>query len=330
MLGVVKEWFVASRVRKEQRALSRKLREIRFEPKVIMVAMPGAPHLAVASAVHVEKAGLLIVANGVGDAECHALAPFCNSLLRTGSVLSHNEVIEVLINNVDGDFWLLDHDCFVLDPILLTDVPETEDSFGAFVFQETYGDLIIPQTFLLRLNAGSLRSFGKAFKVGVGIVKWGGLSKMAKKAIEDSGMVEGHYPEFSKPYFDTFRAIHFAGLASGLGFVSLRNYSASFHYNNEVIHLGGTSHPVWTNELDKEPGSDSFWRIRYSILGAYGWKLLAEVWNEHGGAIQDDFLPSAVDMRAELKRFGYCSDEELKALDDVATRLRSGLVDRSG
>ncbi len=328
MIGVLKQVFSSLRVRKEQRGLSRQLRDLQYRPKIIMVAMRGAPHLAVASAVHVEKSELVIVGNGMFDAECNALSPFCRALVRTNSVLSHNEIIEVLIANLYETFWLLDHDCFVLDSSLLTNDQESEGSFGAFVFQETYLNVCIPQTFLLRLNPGSLRSFSKEFKVGVGVVKWEGLSEEATRAIEQSGIVPGQYPESSKAYFDTFRAIHFAGLSGGLGFSSLRNYSASFDYNNEVIHLGGTSHPIWTEDLNKEPGSDSFWRIRYSIIGAYGWKLLAEVWNEHGGVIHDDFLPSAVDMRAELKRYGYCSDEELEALDAVAERLRSGLFDR--
>ncbi len=328
MVNFAKEILSNLRVRMEQRSLSRKIRELHDEPKVIMVAMPGAPHLAVASAAHVENSELLIVANGMCDSECAALAPFCCFLLRTGSTLSHNEVIEVLINSLNRKFWLLDHDCFVLDTSLLSFGAKNPCSFGSFVFQESYGDTVIPQTFLLQLSPGAIRTFRKDFKVGIGIVKWKGLSERARMAIEDSGIGFGQYPEFSKAYFDTFRAIHFAGLSSGAGFELLRNYSASFHLNNEAIHLGGTSRPVWTEDLNRVKGTDAFWRIRYSVVGAFGWKLLAEVWNECGGSIADDFLPSSKDMLSKLMQYGYCSDEELKALDDVAVRLRSVLVDR--
>ena len=62
------------------------------------------------------------------------------------------------------------------------------------------------------------------------------------------------------------------------------------------------------------------------MVGAFGWKLLAEVWNECGGAITDDFLPSSTEMRSKLMLYGYCSDEELQALDDVAGKLRSSLA----
>ena len=306
-------------------ALEFTLKRLKTQPKFVVVAMPNAPHLAGGSACFLEPSELLIVANGMSRREASSLCGFASGVVRTRSILPHHFVLQSLIKCFDEPFWIVDHDCFVVNPSIFHSHRMNEDVIGHAFFQEKYGSLEIPQTFLMHLNPVRLRSKMALLEIGVGVCGWEDLSGNAVRALQQAGISEGTFPEPGKRYFDTFRALHFALGSNNQGFEFVCRWSASFHVNKFALHLGATSFPKWCFEPGVSQGSARFWPMRYVCIGAFGWKLLQEAWNSCASVQVVDYaqLPSADEMKTLLLEADMISPAEVDALNGVRDSMAS-------
>ena len=304
-------------------ALEFKLKRLKTQPKFVVVAMPNALHLAGGSASYLEPAELLIVANGMSNREASALCGFASAVVRTPSVLPHHFVLESLIKCFDDSFWIVDHDCFVVNSSIFESHPMTDGVIGHAFFQEKYGSFEIPQTFLMHLNPQRLRANMSLLDIGVGACGWEDLSGGAVRALQQAGISKGTFPEPGKRYFDTFRALHFALSSTKQGFEFVYQWPASFHANKFALHIGATSFPKWWFEQGVANDSSRFWSMRYVCIGAFGWKLLQEAWNACAAVqVADETqLPSADEMQTLLLEANMISLEEVDALRGVGDSL---------
>ena len=166
--------------------------------------------------------------------------------------LSHSDVIDIVIAELEYPFWLVDHDCYVLDTNILANerVNMRSSDAGVAIYStlnRTNG-VVVPETFLMLLNPAVIRELFQKYNVSSRRIKWRNLSRPARNAMLKLGLSETNMPEAHKAYFDTLRAVAFLAQAEGKGFVMNRGYSLKCQFYPEAIHIGNTSFPKWPPE----------------------------------------------------------------------------------
>jgi hypothetical protein len=263
-----------------------------------IVAMPGGVHMADLAMAKVEGfLPILCVLNGVSAPERAYLAtrhPAAH-FAATPHVLRHHDVINAVIEVSPRDFWLVDHDCIVLQPEALRAAEEVSaGAIGAVFFADANAEtgFTKPHTFLMLIRPRVAKDIFRRFGVDASPLTWRQLPDGARRACESVGLSATRLPEPGKPYFDTLCAAAACAASQGVGFHIMNTYTAMFCPHPEAVHFGHTSTPVFKPD----------WL--YGALGAYFWRAALE---RHAGADLCDLyrdrlasLPPLDEMRRAL------------------------------
>ncbi len=157
--------------------------------------------------------------------------------LRTcaGCSLSHGTVLNLLLDVNDAPFGILDHDLFVLDPELFSqlDFAPGEIAIGAFMLTNPAAGLSFPTTQLLYLNTPEINSLRTRYRVGAQV-----YTRIPRRLQNRLAAIGLGYGNFLKPYlryFDTLNLIWALALSEGLKLGCLDANP------DHLLHLGGTS-----------------------------------------------------------------------------------------
>ncbi len=285
--------------------------------------MPGSLHIGLLALQYLSQYETVIaVANGMTRQEVEFLEKNTKvGVIGLATTLRHSTVIDILVAELEHPFWIVDHDCYVLDTNILYSERKTmgPSAAGVAIYsaQHRAGGVVVPETFLMLLNPQVIRGIFRKYKVGSTRLKWSELSGRAKSALEKLGIDEQNLPEAHKDYFDTLRAVVFLAQADGNGFQMSHGYSHKCQFYPEAIHIGNTSFPRWPPEG------------RYNALGAYFWRRCLE--EPRFGAFVDQYnslcpaLPrSSLEIRKYLLDSGLMEEGDvpgfLDRLDAVITK----------
>lgn len=236
----------------------------------VIVAMPGGIHMAdVAMSKLTAALPMLCVLNGVSAAEAQWLVNRRPSahFMSSPRVLAHHDVINSLIDKSNHDFWLVDHDCLVLQPNALSVAEDAcGDAIGAVFFATATPPtaFIKPHTFLMFIRPSVARTVFREFCVDATPRTWSQLPRRARAACESLGLSPTQLPEEGKAFFDTLCVASACAAATGRGFRIVQAYTAMFSPHPEAVHFGHTSKPLFKPE----------WL--YGALGAYFWRASLE------------------------------------------------------
>jgi hypothetical protein len=233
----------------------------------VVIIMPGSVHIGALALNYLrENKQVLCISNGLPEWEYEILlgCPF-TAVAKTSRTLAHSEVIHELIEVLDKPFWLVDHDCYVLDVKALHEERQKLGTCAGLAFYSSIPSLIhgtlVPETFLLLLNPGTIRRLQKNYGITCRSYRWTELPENVKARLAVVGMGHDRLPEDHKQYFDTLRVVALLAQADGCGFIMEHSYSGVCQPYPEVIHIGGTSWPTW-------PLQELEW---YAGLGTYFW-----------------------------------------------------------
>lgn len=287
----------------------------------VVIIMPGCVHIGALALDYLKgDRTVLCIANGLADWEVEALRG-CHftAMARIQKLLPHAAVIDALVEVLENPFWLVDHDCYVLDAAVLQQERKLLGNRAGVAFYKTtnpVNGIVAPETFLLLLNPEVIRRLQQKFGVTCREYTWDTLPQKAKERLREIGVNQNRRPEEHKAYFDTLRVIALLAQADGSGFAMDRGYSAMCQPYPEVIHVGGTSQPIW-------PPHD-----RYYSLGSYFWRRCLEA--SHMTTMQAEYVkrwphvPTAKVIRQQLMTSEFLlpgdAPELLDYLEGLATR----------
>jgi len=169
---------------------------------------------------------LVLVVNGLPAGEEEALAGLLPEAPRfrlstmPGSWWEHGAVLDLLTDGVERPFGLLDHDCYVMDPLILErlepgerDLLVAPDAAGFFRRNQASG-LRFPRTHCLSLNAPRLREVRR--RHGISCRKATKTPPGLRGPLAALGLGDHNFPPHPMPFWDTLQLVMAAGLADGL------------------------------------------------------------------------------------------------------------------
>ena len=253
-----------------RRALTNQIAGLPDTRFAAVVAVPTCIHMADMSLRRLRGTWPTVcILNGVSAAEAsyltarHHTTAFC----RVPLMMSHATVIDMLVAQRDHPFWLVDHDCLVLDQTIL-DRGEAESvgRIGAVYFAHINARTGFhkPQTFFMMLRPVIVRDIFARYSITSSTRSWDQLSAVSREVCASQGFAERVYPEEHKRFYDTLAVAAVIAHSEKKGFHSCATYRACFDPHDDVVHFGNTTRP------EVEPGS------RYKSLGAYFWRVAVE------------------------------------------------------
>ena len=304
------------------RPLLRELRRVKTaDDLAVVIAMPGSLHIGALALDYLRGyKPVLCVANGLTTWELEALqAQKSAIIIRSPQLLQHSLVIDALVQVLDKPFWLVDHDCYMMDvAVLREERKRLGNHAGLTIYRTTnhVNGIVAPETFLLLLNPEVIRNLQKKYGVTSRIYSWEAIPPEAKNRLQAIGVNQARQPDEHKPYFDTLRVIALLAQADGCGFVNDRGYHGACQIYPECIHVGGTSQPLW-------PPPD-----RYYALGSYFWRRCLETSRIEGTRTEYGkkwpHVPDSKTMRQYIMNADFVlpgdSPELLDSLDALATQ----------
>lgn len=281
-------------------------------PFAVVVAMPFGAHMADLALERVPVGySKLCIVNGQHKKERAFLRRSHSQTLfiYVPWTLDHHDVIDALISCLDSPFWLVDHDCLILDSNCLGRAEDlSAGRIGAVYFAERnpVNGFLKPHTFLMLLRPKIAREVFRRYRISSSPVTWQELDSEAQKICSSLGFSPSLLPETYKGYFDTLCLAAVIAEAEQIGFYAIRSYSGKFAPHPEAIHVGATSNPRFTPEWE------------YVAFGAYFWSLVLQ--REAAACLRTSYLkkyPTLADpktMRQVLIDTGI-SDDVLTFLD---------------
>lgn len=308
--------ILSIRRRIQIRRLDRALFAKRNESKIAyVIIMPNAVHLGLLALQHLRSinGNPVAICNGLSQQERAILhnSGFDSSVHSTIQ-LKHSVIIDSLLRILKTPFWLVDHDCYILQMNVLLQCAKIQQKescgFAYFYSQNPVDRKIVPETFLLYLDPKVIRGIATYYGVSSKFYYLSELPKRVRRKFTSEGLSSTYLPETHKDYFDTLKLIAVLADLDGKGFHYGPRSSAVCEIDDQVMHIGNTSRPEWTIE----PGF-------YKAIGAYFWKLslstspLAEIASYQ---ILAGRLPSIADMEKILRDSG-CPDALLRGLVSI-------------
>lgn len=265
--------------------------------------MPGGLHLAHLTIHRVSDAVPVVgIANGLAPWELEWVRrrlPLA-AVAHLPVVSEHGIVLDALFDHVQGDFGILDYDCFVLQPELVRDVLRFEDgtSMNAAFFRHNAAlDLDVPETFLLAFRAPVIREIRARYGVVSSPYRWDELPLPARERLAKAGFGPDRLPEAHKPYFDTLRAIMMLARAEGLPYRFVRKHPATPTPSDEVYHVGGVAEPNVVKGVWALRGS-YFWRRALETVADD--ELKARYYRQYGSQLARDLLRQDPETAAQI------------------------------
>jgi len=197
---------------------------------------------------------LHLICNGVSKREVASLAQrfpsrrvFSLSVL-PGSFVRHGTVLDLIVGASRGDFFLLDHDCYVFEPALFEPVDWLPDEFlafadlpGFFTINQATG-LKFPRTHFLAMRRDKMLELRS--RCGVGCEKANRTPKRVVERLAGIGLGDGNFPPARMRFYDTLQ------LAMAVAFAEGWKVRALPAEKGSIAHIGGTA------RARNRPGAD--------------------------------------------------------------------------
>jgi hypothetical protein len=216
-----------------------------------VIVMPGTLHfLLPCLALLPADLRVSLLANGARAFELRQLAasfpalPIARLASMPGTSLTHGDVITLLLNSNTGNFGLLDHDCYIFDRAVFTELAPGPKQCLTAVFggvSEKTG-LTYPETFFLYLNTPVLREIMSRYAVDARIYR--AAPARVRPIIERVGLGQGVFYKDYLTFFDTLHLLLGLAVAGGFGLRFLQHVD-----QRAIAHVGGTS---WKTAETKE------------------------------------------------------------------------------
>lgn len=204
---------------------------------------------------------LALVVNGMGVAEEEGLGRAFPDLPRfristvPGTWWEHGAVIDLLADEVERPFGLLDHDCYVMDPSIFgrlqlgeRDLLAVPDAPGFWRRNEASG-LRFPRTHFLYLNAPHLRELRR--RDALSCRKATRTPARLREPLAALGLGDHNFPPHPMRFWDTLQLVMAAGLADGLAWRFLPVAEGS------LVHFGAATRQKNAARLSPPAGPDS-------------------------------------------------------------------------
>lgn len=150
--------------------------------------------------------------------------------------IAHGDVINLLLENHQGNFGLIDHDCYIFDEGLFTQLkPENDEALLALFHEASRTvDMIFPHTYFLFFHAEPLRQLMRRYGVDARLYRE--TPPAACDAFARLGIGPGKFLKHYHTFHDTLHVLLGVALAEGM---TVRYLSS----DDEVpaMHVGGTS-----------------------------------------------------------------------------------------
>jgi hypothetical protein len=212
-------------------------------PRLYVIVMPHTLHyLLPCLALLQGHAQLLLIHNGARRWERRFLRcrlprlPMFNLRCIPGSSVGHGEVISLLLRHSRGNFGIVDHDCYIFDSRLLSqlDPAATECMVGVFEQYSQRTGVRVPLTHFLYFNGEALRGLMECYGIDARQCRRAPAAAAAAMAVIGLGP---HV--FFKDYHDFHDTLHVL-LAVAL-FEGLHVRYLPLQGEASAIHVGGTS-----------------------------------------------------------------------------------------
>lgn len=188
---------------------------------------------------------VVLMTNGLSRAERCRLAAefperrqFALSVL-PGSFAKHGTVLDLIVSAAQGDFALLDHDCYVFNPELFSPIAWGDRDFlaavdvpGFFTINAETG-LRFPRTHFLVVRRERLAELGDRFAIGC--EKAERTPAEVREQLAAIGLGDDNFPPARMAFYDTLQLAMSVGFALGW---TVRHLPAS---PEDICHIGGTA-----------------------------------------------------------------------------------------
>jgi hypothetical protein len=212
-------------------------------PPLYVVVMPQVLHfLAPCLALLRGRAPLVLVGNGAAGWEMEWLrqrlpeAPQFRLRRLPGTSVEHGEVLGLLLQYQRGDFGIIDHDCYLLDPGLLSRLRPLPGDAIVTPWADTHEGLPlpVPLTHLMFLHAQPLQAL--MHRSGISPRLYRHTPRAARPAFRGLGLAEGQYLKPYQRFHDTLHVLLALALAQDLGVRVVAPEG-----DLPLAHIGGTS-----------------------------------------------------------------------------------------
>lgn len=290
------------------------------QPRFIVIVMPNMLHYLLPCLALLDgQVQVVLLANGARRWERELLRErfpewpmlALHTLPRVS--LAHGDVISLLLAEHSGDFGIIDHDCYVFDERLFTQMqPAADEAMLAFFGEDSRTvALRFPLTFLLYFHTEALRRLMASYRIDARLYRRTPL--LARSAMLGLGLGPGRHLKWYHTFHDTLHVLLGVSWSEGLRVRWLESHAAV-----AVMHVGSTS--VGTHH------TKDLWALYIHLRFL---ELLDDPGLHERYAFLTAPLRSAVDVLARAR-----PDDEawrsLPVVDELIERLGSTLVDPAG
>lgn len=278
--------------RRDGASAARVLAGLRLQDPVVVVLVSGGLQIAALALGRVPATiPVILVLNGLDRWEVAWVRRnlVCAAAVEFRTIRRHGEVIDLLIDHLQGNFGILDYDCFVLNPAWwgrMTALGPTTAMQGCFPFRAAAGNLALPHTFFLYFHRAVVKGLKEKFGVGAGDLPWERIPAAVQERLATLGYGPGVVPEPDRDFFDTLRILMLLAETEGVPCRLVGDLPGDPIPNDEVFHVGGVSlrHVVFNLWLYR---GAYFWRRSLQRFGDPG---LAEHYRRRFGEIDPESL----------------------------------------
>lgn len=271
--GVLQRWVTPLRFRRFQSRIADQL-----GGHFYVIVMPQTLHfLLPCLSLVVKDVRLILLLNGAAQWEADLLKarwphlPQFRVATLPHSSVNHGAMVNLLLENNEQDFGLLDHDLYLFDTSALAQLQFAEKEFLICLWAETdpKSQWIYPLTHFLYFRVGALRRLMKQYGVGADLYRH--VPEPARSRLLELGLREGHPLKSYHNFFDTLHVLIALAYAEGLELCQLEVAEGG------VYHVGGTSigtyhtkdmFALYSHLRFLELSGDPQLRRRYAILAA--------------------------------------------------------------
>jgi len=273
------------------------------ENTFFIVAVPGCLHILEICLRYIPAfINIIIISNGLSEWEQSWLSKnlkFSKTIILP-SLFPHGDVINILVQNLEKPFGIMDYDCFVFNQDLFNEAVIINENHQLNAFFSNINkkiNLELPETFFLYMNTPVYKKLKKNFNINCGHTTYFELPIKVRKKIKEIGITKTQMPEDFKNYFDTLRALMVVGIVEGYKINYTRKFPTVFKPSNEIFHVGGSSVPNIYKHL---------WGVRGSYLWRY---VLQNHWDKElkdnyelmfGKKTPEEILDSFPDSRIKI------------------------------
>lgn len=212
-------------------------------PRLVVIVMPATLHFLLPCLALLEgRAQLVLLGNGEHRWERRTLrerfpeVPMFDLHTLPASSVAHGDVISLLLAHHQGNFGLIDHDCYIFDETLFGQLEPGGDELLVSLFGERSRDVdaFYPLTHLMYFNAGASR--GLMSRHGIDARLYREAPPSVRDALARQGLRPGVHWKWYHKFHDTLLVLVAVAQDEGLRVRYLTTTDES-----AALHVGGTS-----------------------------------------------------------------------------------------